>query len=154
MLLSQNDADELLSMIKKIRETSPINFPKLGKSVQMEATSANETVKFVFDVNRKGTLKVTKVTYQTRYQKSVILLRLDIDGPEHLNPDGTIIPCPHIHVYREGFDDSWAFPLDKEIKTDASDLLQVLSDFLDYNKVVDRPPILYTGGGLFDDHEG
>ncbi|RIV18829.1 hypothetical protein D2Q93_13645 [Alicyclobacillaceae bacterium I2511] len=144
-MLSDQDAKELLDMLKQIKDLRFIEFPQIGKTQKIEVVGTPENVKFVFDVNRKGTLKVKKCTYQTRYQKSVILLRVDIGGQEHMNPDGKIIPCPHIHIYREGYDDSWAYPLDSKLDTDPSDLLQALIDFLVYNHVVNRPPIYKKG---------
>ncbi|WFA22495.1 hypothetical protein ERY13_07550 [Paenibacillus mucilaginosus] len=114
--------------------------PPLGQEQRLDVESKiYKDENFVININRKGKLKPTKCTYLTLYNKSTILLRLDIDGPAHMNPDGNVIPCPHIHIYREGFDDKWAFPLENEIKTDTSDLLSVLIDFLEYNNIENIP---------------
>ena len=58
--------------------------------------------------------------------------------------------CPHIHIYREGYDDKWAYPLDKKIKTDPKDLIQVLIDFFKYNNLDNHDKIIIQGGDLFD----
>lgn len=63
------------------------------------------------------------------------LLRIDLDGPAHDNPDGTVVECPHIHIYKEGYNLSWAYPLQKVISTDTTDLITVLIDFLKYTNV-------------------
>lgn len=63
----------------------------------------------MLDVTR-AQIKLTKATYQNRARQAIILMRLDLDGPPHRNPDETEVPCPHLHVYREGFGDKWAMP--------------------------------------------
>lgn len=90
--------------------------------------------KYAIDIVR-GRQKPSKATYQTRYNKATVLIRVDIDGPPHDNPDGEEIPCPHIHIYREGFEDKWAYPLGKEMATNPEDLIQVLIDFLAYTNI-------------------
>lgn len=75
-------------------------------------------------------------------------MRVDIDGPDHTNPDGEIVPCPHIHIYREGYEDRWAYALDKHIKTSSLDLIEVLQGFLRYNNVINVPDIYMQEGGL------
>jgi hypothetical protein len=146
-MLNQNDADRLLNMLKQIISSDrTITFPEPGKYLTLEIQSDDETEKFIIDVNRKGSLKITKCTYQTRYKKTIPLLRVDIDGQPHTNPDGTEIPCPHIHIYREGFDDKWAFPLEEHIATNPEDLLMVLMDFLSYNHIKNLKDFNFQGG--------
>jgi hypothetical protein len=41
----------------------------------------------MLDVTR-AEIKLTKATYQNRARAAIILLRLDLDGPPHRNPDG------------------------------------------------------------------
>lgn len=108
---------------------------------------------YIIDVAR-GRQKPKKATFQTRHNKTTILLRVDIEGPPHDNPDGEEIPCPHIHIYREGYDDKWAIHLDKEIKTNTSDLIQVLIDFFTYNNINNRQVINIQGGDLLDGSQG
>ncbi|WP_151208784.1 DUF6978 family protein [Paenibacillus yonginensis] len=92
------------------------------------------------DVNRKGTINVKKRTFQTRYQKSIVLLRLDISGSPHRNPDDEVIECPHLHSYREGYGTSWAYPIDGKTFSNLENLAQALKDFLVYNHVEEPYP--------------
>jgi hypothetical protein len=69
-----------------------------------------------------------------------ILLRLDVDGPPHTNPDGTEVPTPHLHVYREGYGDKWALPLPAAF-TDTGNLVNTLREFLRYCNVDPLPEI-------------
>jgi hypothetical protein len=108
---------------------------------QLEVKSEDGREAFIIDVNRKGKIKISKCTYQERYQSIEILLRLDIDGPTHENPDGAEVPCPHLHIYKEGFAAKWAHALPAGEFTDTSDLASTLKDFLRYCKVRDIPDV-------------
>ncbi len=148
-MLSQAEADVLISSLKKLTNSEHIvEFPQPGKKLLLECEDGNNN-KYTIDVNR-GRLKPQKSTYQTRHNKSTILLRVDIEGPPHVNPNGEEIPCPHIHIYKEGYDDKWAYPLQTEINTNTLDLIQVLIDFLDYNNVKNRKKLNILGGDLID----
>lgn len=149
-MISQIEADRLINVIKRIQNKNKlISFPNPCEYLLLEAESDDlNKDKFIFDINRKGQYSLKKCTYQSRYRKSIILLRIDIEGPEHDNPDGSVIECPHIHIYREGFGTSWAYPLPQEIKTDTSNLLQVLIDFLEYNNVNNINSYSYQEGGF------
>jgi hypothetical protein len=138
-MLTQTRADELIQIRKQLHDMLPINFPVGGDAIQVDAKSQDGRESFIFDVNRKGArIRLSKCTYQERYAVVEVLLRLDVDGPPHENPDGQEVPCPHLHVYREGFGTKWAQPLPPDF-TDTSDLVGTLREFLRYCKV-DRVP--------------
>ncbi|MHC4181155.1 MAG: DUF6978 family protein [Planctomycetota bacterium] len=139
-MLSQERADELIGMPKRCMDGSPIDFPLPGESLRLELESVDKSESFILDVNRKGRIKLTKCTYQERYAVVEILLRLDIDGPPHENPDGEEVPSPHLHVYREGYGDKWAVPVPPEFSS-TSDLVQTLQDFMQYCNVQKIPEI-------------
>lgn len=84
-------------------------FPPPGNSVAIPLTSVDKRENFILDVTR-AQIKLTKATFQNRARAAIILMRLDLDGPPHRNPDGEEIPCPHLHIYREGHADKWAVP--------------------------------------------
>ncbi len=74
----------------------------------------------------------------------MVLVRIDLAGAPHRNPDGEEIPCPHLHVYREGYADKWAEPLPANIFHDPSDIWRTLSDFFAFCNV-SRPPHIERG---------
>src|SRR5205085_5602469 len=76
----------------------------------------------------RGTIRISKFKYQTRARQTTVLARLDIDGSPHTNPDGQVMAGSHLHLYREGFEDKWAFPVPGGF-TDPSDSQQTLLDF-------------------------
>jgi hypothetical protein len=56
-------------------------------------------------------IDLIKGTYQNRARYVVVLVRLDFGGKPHRNPDGEEIASPHLHIYREGVGDKWAYPV-------------------------------------------
>jgi len=141
-MLTQVDADKLMEMLKQFVDRATIQFPLSGQSSKWEVKSDDGRESFFIDAQRKGKIKLSKCTFMERYRVIEILLRLDIDGPPHDNPDGAEIPCPHLHIYREGSADKWAFPLPPDTFSDTSDLAKTLHEFLVYCKVQNIPPIL------------
>lgn len=57
------------------------------------------------------------------------------DRRGHTNPDGTSVPTPHVHLFREGFDDKFAYPLNEvfpEFDTQKHDRVELFFVFCDY----------------------
>jgi hypothetical protein len=112
--LTQNEADKLMAMEKRAVDEKEWFFPAPGDRVAIPLTSLDKRESFMLDVTR-ARIKLTKATFQNRARSAIILIRLDIDGPSHRNPDGEEIPCPHLHIYREGYGDKWAIPAGRQI---------------------------------------
>jgi hypothetical protein len=106
--LTQAEADQLISMNKVKTKDSVIIFPHLGEKISVDLISMDQREPFQLDINR-GAISLSKVTYQNRARSVFILVRLDLGGAPHRNPDGEELLCPHIHLYREGYGDKWAF---------------------------------------------
>lgn len=147
-MLSQNEIKALLDMLKILDERR-INFPEMGNYKQLDVVSKDGKEKFLIDINRKTSIKITKCTYQGRCRKDIVLLRLDIDGPPHTNPDGEEIHPNHLHIYKEGHGTSWAIPIPTDKFSDVKDLLKILIEFLEYFKVENLSDISVQGG-MFD----
>ena len=79
-------------------------------------------------------------TFQTRARTAIVLARLDLGGPPHQNPDGEKLRRNHLHLYREGYDDKYAFPLPEEFKG-ISDTFGFLDSFMDYCVIIRKPTI-------------
>lgn len=141
--IPQVEADALIAM-EKVRENDTVyKFPNLGGSTIAELVSQDKKEKFLLDIYR-GTIKLSKVRYQTRARQTIILVRVDLDGPEHQNPDGTIIPTPHIHLYREGFGTKWAQPLSSFAEFSQPNVIpQMLNDFMRFCHIIQPPNIQF-----------
>lgn len=137
--LTQVEADALLAMEKYCEKDQVHTFPSLGGSLRLELRSQDGRETFNLDITRSRAL-LSKETFQTRARKTVILVRLDMDGPTHRNPDGEEFPCPHLHVYRAGYGDKWAMPLPPEL-TGVTGTMQLLNAFMDYCRIVEKPEI-------------
>lgn len=137
-MLSQIEADYLIALEKRFVDQSPVSLPVGSKQVR-ELVGPQDRERFLLDLWR-GTIRLTKATLQTRAHTAVILVRLDLDPSPHTNPDGEKILGPHIHVYREGFEDKWAEPIDPTPFSDPESLSRSFEDFCAYCSVSSRPP--------------
>ena len=142
-MLTQEEAERLMDMTKIIEKPQNVKFPFQGEHYDIKVLSADGKEAFLLDVNR-GRIKISKCTYQNRYRKDIVLLRLDIDGSTHTNPDGGEMGGSHLHIYREGFGDRWAFPLPNDFSANM-DLITKFLEFLDYCKITNANDINLQG---------
>jgi len=143
-MLTQTEADALISMRKTFVRPSAISVPP-GTDQTHELIGDDKREQFLLDIWR-GTLRLSKLKYQTRGRKVIVLVRLDINGAPHTNPDGTRVKGHHLHFYREGYEDKWAYAIDPAEFANVSDIQQALTDFCRYCNIVDMPP--FQGGLL------
>lgn len=141
-MLTQAEADALIAMGKNFVNIAAITLPP-GTDETHELIGDDKRELFLLDLWR-GTFRLSKLTHQTRGRKVVVLVRLDVDGSPHTNPDGEKIAGNHIHVYREGFEDRWAFPLNPDEFSNPSSIGQTFVDFCRFCNVRDIP--LYQEG--------
>ncbi len=143
-MLTQSEADALIAMRKFF--IRPVTISVLpGTDQTHELLGEDKHERFLLDLWR-GTLKLSKIKYQTRGRKVIVLVRLDIDGAPHTNPNGTKLGGTHIHLYREGYEDKWAHPIDFEEFSNVSDIEQTFKDFCRYCNIQNVPP--FQGGLL------
>ncbi|WP_281672671.1 DUF6978 family protein [Pseudoramibacter alactolyticus] len=108
-----NDAEfKRLIKLKKWFEEKHICLPNCGENKVYKILSDNNADIFWLDTDRRGKIELNKSKLQTRYSMgNVPLVRLEIDAPEHQNPDGSETGRNHIHIYRDGYGLSWAYDL-------------------------------------------
>jgi hypothetical protein len=138
--LTQHEADLLLKREKHYRGDKQFSFPTYGGSLQIPLCSDDAREEFILSV-RRSQIELTKNTLQTRTQKTIILARIDIAGPIHRNPDGEEIPCPHLHLYREGYNDKWAEPLPDFFKS-PNDIWETWNNFMDFCTIITKPVVI------------
>ena len=146
-LLTQHEADSLLKMEKHyFNSEKRFDFPDLGGALHIPLYSQDRREEFTLDI-RRGRISLEKNTFQTRARKAIVLARLDLGAHPHQNPepDGRWFECPHLHLYREGFGDKYAYPLPKEF-AGISDPFGLLDVFMDYCVIIRKPTI---NRGLF-----
>lgn len=138
--LTQDEADKLMAMTKRSVDEKDWLFPPPGESIAIPLTSLDKREGFMLDVTR-ARIKLTKANYQNRARAAIILIRLDLDGPPHRNPDGKEVPCPHLHIYREGFGDKWAEPAPPDKYPNTRDLFSTFEAFMQQCNITDPPRI-------------
>jgi hypothetical protein len=65
------------------------------------------------------------------------LVRLDLNGAPHRNPDGKEIEGTPLHIYQENYGDKWAYPIDIKDFLNITDLWKTLDDFMKYCNIYD-----------------
>jgi len=138
--LTQAEADALIAMPKSRLNDDEWDYPGTGGAITVPLVSDDKREGFLLDISR-GQIDLLKGKYQNRGRKVVILVRLDFGGPLHRNPDDTEISCPHLHLYREGYGDKWAFSVPPGKFSNLGDLWQTLEDFMKYCNVTQPPRI-------------
>lgn len=138
--LTQAKADALLALEKYRVDEKEWDYPDIGGHIAVPLISADQRERFSLDI-RRSRIDLAKGTYQNRGRQAVILARLDFGGAPHRNPDGEQIGPPHLHLYREGYADKWAFPVPNEQFGDLTDAWRTLKDFMLFCNIV-NPPII------------
>ena len=141
-MLTQSEADALIVMRKVFQHAITISLPP-GADQTHELVGDDNRERFGLDLWR-STFRLTKVKHQTRGRNVIVLVRLDVDGSPHTNPDAAVLRGTHIHLYREGYEAKWAYPVDPAEFTDVSDIQQTFVEFCRYCNIVNVPP--FQGG--------
>ena len=143
MNLTQAEADALIAMEKHRVTDDRSDFPMGGQSLVVPLQSADRREQFLLDLSR-GRIDLLKVKMQNRARQVVVLVRLDLGGAPHRNPDGAEVPVPHLHMYRAGFGDKWAIPIPTDRFAATNDVWQTLAEFLQFCNVT-QPPLIEKG---------
>jgi hypothetical protein len=143
IILTQAEADALIAMEKHRANDDQNDFPMGGESIVLPLQSPDKRELFLLDLSR-GRIDLLKIKLQSRGRQVVVLVRLDLGGAPHRNPDDQEIPVPHLHVYREGYGDKWAIPVPANHFTKTTDVWTTLEDFTRFCNIT-RPPHIVRG---------
>jgi hypothetical protein len=138
--LTQAEADALIAMEKHRASEERACFPMFGQSVVLPLQSADRREQFLLDLSR-GRIDLLRVKMQNRGRQVVVLVRLDLGGAPHRNPDDEEIPVPHLHVYREGYGDKWAVPVPADRFSNLADVWVTLEEFMRFCSITQPPHI-------------
>ena len=141
--LTQAEAEALIAMEKHRLTDERTDFPMGGESKVLPLQSADKREQFLLDLSR-GRINLQKVKIQTRGRKVIVLVRLDLGGAPHRNPDGKDVPVPHLHIYREGYGDKWAIPVPANRFRTTDDVWMSFEDFLQFCNIT-KPPNIDPG---------
>jgi hypothetical protein len=139
-MLTQAEADQFMQMVKHfVRPPATITIPP-GVDDTYELAGPNEREIFLLDVWR-GTLRLSKLKFQNRVRTAIVLVRLDVDGAPHTNPDGQRFSGTHIHLFKEGYDDRWAYPVDAKSFPVLTDPGKTFHDFCSFCRIESPPAV-------------
>lgn len=139
-MLTQSEANQLIGMTKRFVHPPPTITIPPGADDTYELAGPGDREKFLLDVWR-GTIRLSKLRFQNRVRTAIVLVRLDVDGAPHTNPDGGSLPGTHLHLFREGYDDRWAYPVDPALFTLVSDPGTTFQEFCPFCKI-EAPPLV------------
>lgn len=110
MSLTQEECEQLIAVPKHFKKPNQVCLPQRNNSQDypLDGDDGNE---FLLDYDRRGSIEL-KHKAQLREGKFRPIVRLEINGPEHINPDGELIGRNHLHVYREGYELRWAHEIE------------------------------------------
>lgn len=138
--LTQAEADILIAVERHRSNEARSDFPMRGELLSLPLHSADRREHFLLDLSR-GRIDLQKVKMQNRGRQVVVLVRLDLGGAPHRNPDDAEIPAPHLHLYREGFGDKWAAPLPLDQFRNPADEWVTFDDFVRFCNITLPPHI-------------
>lgn len=141
--LTQAEADALIATEKHRANEEYADFPMGGQSVVLPLQSADRREQFLLDLSR-GRIDLLKIKMQNRGRQVVVLVRLDLGGAPHRNPDDEEISGPHLHLYREGYGDKWAVPVPMDHFSNLADVWVTLEEFMRFCNIT-RPPHIERG---------
>lgn len=96
--------------------------PTVGnKKVLIHLKDLEAKTDFLVDVLFNRRPYTLKGKCQLRVYRMVRLLRLDSNGRVHSNPDDSLVDGTHLHIYKEGSHDQWAYPLPENIFSEFED---------------------------------
>lgn len=106
MTITQEEFDFLKKLDKEFKEKDEIS---LNNQWKKEILSKEGRESFLLDFNTNRYI-LEKYTFNNRYRTSTVLARYDTNpNGRHTNPDGVVLKGPHIHIYKEGYDDKFAY---------------------------------------------
>jgi len=152
-MLSQAEADRLIKIEKRREKNDNYNFPAKGEYLTIPIISVDRRDTFIIDVCRHR-IRLMKCTYQERFKGNIILIRLDINGPPHINPEVATVPfsylndyngvrldCSHLHIYIENFADKWAIPVPEDKFPRIDSLYDTIYDFFNFCNITEIPNV-------------
>lgn len=140
-ILSQSEADRLISIEKECLGDKKYTYPSPSESLEISLQSTDKREQFKLTI-RPGKISISKVTNQLREKNTnTVLVRVDIGNVKHTNPDDTVIEGNHIHLYKEGYEDTFAYPLPSQF-TNPQNPYVTLDEFMKYCQVTKVPVII------------
>lgn len=136
--LSDLQVENLIVSLKKMQNKIQNTYPMIGK-IKEDNGVLGEYDGILYILHRyRHPIDTSRYSIHIRFKEvHHILFRLDINNGSHRNPDGSIVPPNHVHVYKDDGSsrkDSYAYPIPTHF-TDLSSIFSAFEDFLVYNSI-------------------
>ncbi|HBY69669.1 MAG TPA: hypothetical protein DEG69_19165 [Flavobacteriaceae bacterium] len=140
MSITQSDFDIFIKEEKVFSDLiKPLTLSPAPINWTREIKAINSKNIYLLDFYR-GSFELSRYTYNKRFRQSIILIRYD-SGGRHTNPDGVSFDGPHVHIYKEGFNDKFAYPISELSINNNFSMEEVLNKLLQFCNVTKRPSI-------------
>lgn len=107
-MLTQERADELIALSKEATRQEVFTWLHNERQEELMVATRDRDLEFLLSLKRNP----FEITAQLRTrERHIPLARID-NAAQHINPDGEVLRCAHIHWYREGEAMAWAEPID------------------------------------------
>lgn len=134
--MTDNDFNTLASMKKQFVYQKNVQVPHDKQFETYKIKSYATKDKFFLYYDRRGTYEL-KQKGQIQYKKDFSMIRMEVNAPPHINPDGSAVSRNHIHIYKEGYELRWAYELSDILKFSSNDTtpLNLFISFCEYCKI-------------------
>lgn len=139
--LSNDQVKELINELK-YPETD-IDVTKLKTLIACQINERQDIVSFRLGIKyiitiKRGNIEIDRFSISIIFQDTHhTLVRLDVKGGTHNNPDGTTAPNTHIHIYNNSYDkkDRFAYEINLQEFPNIYEIYNAYMAFLDYTNV-------------------
>lgn len=129
---TNEEFNNLMKLDKHILLNSLI-LPGMNEEICIPVGAINSKETFSLDICRKNTIVLSRKKLQERLiPNNDLMIRLEIDGRPHINPDGKKLSRNHMHIFKEGYGMSWAYELneiDAILFKNSNDFTTIFFDF-------------------------
>lgn len=138
--LNNKEVDLIINELKKMLsdfDMNHLNTPFGRVKYNGLLVSEINKIDFILSIYR-GNIEPERFSINLRFRDTNdCLLRLDINGGPHTNPDGTITPTNHIHVYENSYNPkcSYAYPISIDDFPNIKNLYYTTESFLTYTNI-------------------
>lgn len=138
--LNKQEVDLIIKELKQMLTTLDMNilntpFGRIKKDLQIVSNINN--INFKLSIYR-GNIEPERFSLNLRFNDTnECLVRLDIRGGKHLNPDGSIAPESHLHIYNKDYNPrcSYAYPINLDDFPNTKNLYYTTESFLAYTNI-------------------
>jgi len=125
-----------MSLDKTFLHAKSLKLPHEQSFKKYDIKSVNTKDTFLMRYDRRGRYELKHKSLLTQ-GNDFKLVRLEVNAPPHQNPDGYITSRNHIHVYKEGYELSWAYELNEifSLNFDKATTLELFTLFCEYCRI-------------------